>query len=481
MKTSQPSIPRPLLCGATVLLLLLLPTVAAADQAMNCIVNNTGGANPLAWVLPANSSSWVDLASMTLTAHEDSDVLVSAMVGFAEDNVPGSKIVYRLLVDGSVASRALVRRMPPNFPHSQMTVGYLSNVPAGDVVTKLQAKNLSSNDIYFFNFNLSAIYLDDANDTDESFSASDTSFTGWTTLGTTSVFVPAGDIVYLGATTRISAGTAGSDLELRFVDTTPNPDKVIYTYDNATPDVMTDGMMLARFYDPDTVSAGTRTFAFQVRNVSGLSTTARSPFFFAQVMPKYQLWTSDPTVAPQSVTLDGAYHMVVKTQEESPAAASRGDSLGNNSYRSYTFDVASFTPEAVASGSEEPLRWRLQLVKDGSDVGFDNGIVWGHAENDLQLGNSVSGGCGFCGWKSTSDYRMELRAQDICGQSGSSATIDIPSASVQAVFIPNFLWFSTSQCGGLNWKQCCNQSANCTYDCQGPNLSSEQHDRFTCP
>lgn len=74
----------------TIVACLGLVSVAGADQAMNCIQN--GGANK-SWVLPASSSSWIDLSTTTITAESSSDVFVTGKIGLSEDNVPGSKIV----------------------------------------------------------------------------------------------------------------------------------------------------------------------------------------------------------------------------------------------------------------------------------------------------------------------------------------------------------------------------------------------------
>lgn len=286
--------------------------------------------------------------------------------------------------------------MPPNFPQTQEMLGLVEDVSAGDVEIALQAKNQSGNDIYLFNAQITAVYVDSSKDGDVSLVSGDSQFGGsWTTLATTSCYLDADDIAILGATTRISEGTPGSNLQLRIVDTSSFPQQVVYVWDEATPDVLTDGFTLARFYSPETTSGQIHSFALQARNVDGIGTTAQSVSFITQAMSEYQLYESDPNASPASITVHGDYHTVVSTQSAYPPTG--GDNPSGDSYRSYTFALSTFTPEAVTSGTEEPVRWRIQIVEEGQSKSFHSGLYWGHVENDRQMGGLYTGSCGFCG------------------------------------------------------------------------------------
>jgi hypothetical protein len=446
------------------------------DIVMNCQYDanyDVGGDGHQAWVLPPQSG-YVTLATYTLSTYpgRNSDALFFAQVSFSEDNPPQGKVIYRVKMDGSdVVVPAFVRRLPASFPHTHEVVGFIGGdgalgIGAGDHQFVLEVKNMASVNMYIYHVLLTVMYVHSDNDFGKGYDP-DTVFSGsWKAVASAAITVPDNDhLVVLAGMTRVYDGEPNSPLEFRFA---PAGGGTIRKWRAETPDVFTDGFVFSHIWDPGV--GGTYTIRFQGRNLDGYATKAREAYVFAQVIPKYQLWDNS-SGAPLSLPTDGQYHPIHSTESESVDSSSQG----TNNW-GFSLSVASWSPQP--RNPADSLRMRLQQYNTvtGEWDGADNGISLNQTGDPAVIGTRVYGGGGYTARPSGVAYDLRILGQDLC--SSGEPDIFFDNASVQRILLPSYPWFPYC---GQQWRTCCAQASNCTYQCEGPsNLTVIVKRKYQC-
>ncbi len=465
-----------------------------------------------AWNLPKDSG-WRDILVNTLTANTASDLIVTGAVHLSNHNTPGTRVVYRFLVDDQPAGIAIMRRVPQNVPSSQDIQVAAPDLGAGNHTIRFQAQNLDPNVPVRFGVVWMTPQLIDsgfntaANDT----GIYDTVDVGstWTTVN--SVVLPSGfspELFTVGASFRVVSGTPGAPLEYRI---TAGP-RISYTWKDAVPAALPDGVHLSRIFRNDRVVVSPPhvsdregigrncEFEIQVRTVDGGTVVIRNRYLFTQTMPDYHLFEVNES-APVSVSHHGEqpglepheqpYTVVAETEYQYIPESKLGDShLGG-----YLAFVGGNAFSTLPGQTALPLRWRIDLQKwNDVNPGWDAGLHLGFPGAQRTLQADIAGGCGKCGWQTHSRYAAQLKVLGLC--EAPHELIHIERSTLQVLMVPSTLWFpfcpnvAPACCNDpddtacvCDWQECCNMNPGiCTWECAPGSLTVESGlAPFSCP
>lgn len=441
-----------------VAILILIPSQGlgwAAEYYGDCVETTPMNQG---WNLPADGVNH-PLLMNKVTAESMSDVVLTAAVTLERTSTPGTRVVYVWEVDGVQRAPWMMRRIPQQLPASQTFQTVVPSVSAGVHEFRLLARHLESPAqlVRYGVMLMTPQFVDDLGN-ETVFLDSDPAETvdfgaTWTTLKSLSIAVESDEMLEVGASFRVSAGSPGNPLEYRL----RVGGDVAFTWTEDTPTLLPDGVHLSRFVQGP--RSGVQVVEIQARSPSGVSTQARNRYLFAQTMPQYHLLEATACDAPD-IPADGAYHALLSTPFSLISEISRGDQIGSH-YRSFVGGEAFI---GVPAQSARTHRYRLQMViEDGPPLDFDLGQRLGRssASSDL-FSNVLSGGCGGCGWSGDSRHRAELWAQSTCATPG--AQLAFSCASFQLIMVPSRWFFPSTGCTG--YYECCEVAANCTYECE---------------
>ena len=436
-----------------------------------------------AWRLDPGSD-WTDVLVNTLTLESDSDLIVSALALFSDVNVPGTQVLYRIQVDGEGASPHFRRRVPDDGPAAQNFSAIWSDLAQGTKTIRFQAKYAGgSAPVYYPLVWFTPLSVDGNEATFEAHSgATITPLSGsaWTTVQSLNVTHGLDAMLAIGASLRIVAGTPGASLEYRFVDGTTQ----VVAYADSSPAQMPDGVQLNRFYKPDNgpqfgSTTSNRTIALQVRSPAGYATSVQSAHLFVQTMPPYHVYEADGTGLP-GIPYDHEYHVVQTTPWDFIDPISLGSQASSpDQYRSWVGGYAFMT---LSPQEPIPTNWRLDIEREAfPPFSFDLGGGLGTPTDQVRLAPNLAGGCGDCGWFSSSRYRIILSARSECDLPGQSSDT-VSRAMTQIVLMPSTVHESLNCPNWMPWRDCCNQSPGCTWSCETGSLPLASGIPFlTCP
>gem|GEM_PF-7110513 len=253
----------------------------------------------------------------------------------------------------------------------------------------------------------------------------------------------------------------------------------LFKFVDSSPPMTPDLVNLGRFYKPGS-RATNHNILLQVRSPAGLPASVQAAYLFAQTMPPYQLFEAGGA-SLSSIAYDSQYHEILTTPWDFIDPISLGlPGTSNSQFRSW---IGGLAFASLSNQRVMPTVWRLDIQREGfPSFNFDLGEQAG-SPSDLgsRLVTDIGGGCGDCGWFSTSRYRIVLSARSNCVSPGSSSA-GVARATVQMLMLPsNFA--SPVKCGtGVQWRDCCNAQPDCSWSCSVGSLPLDSDvANFVCP
>ncbi len=271
---------------------------------------------------------WRDVGTLRFNNNGASDYVISAVAEFTAGNSANRLVEYQIAVDGNAAG-TFTRRTPDVFPNIQTMRAMASGLADGIHTIALRARNLSAQAVLYNRVWITPLLVDAGETTlKNSASAAVTVGSSWTNLAQLSIATPSNKMLYLAAYATVTGGTSATNVQYRLTSA-----NVIDTYDDAVPDVMSDGVHVAAMYKPPTT--GSANYWFQARSL-GASFTVGARELVAQTMPHFTVF--DASAGPATVANNGAWHTLSSSTVTLPAAAQGTYGSDGSGYTYFTYN-----------------------------------------------------------------------------------------------------------------------------------------------